>query len=430
MSTKKKPNDYWTKSRCADIASTFSHRSDFQYNEKGAYLKARKENWLDDICTHMVAKPYKKSPHKNKNKNLIDLTGKRFEKWLVLEYVKIEGKPTAWRCKCDCGTEKILASQNLREGNSTSCNNCSNQVSKAVRTMFNYIQELGFKDAILSDRSRSLELDIVVPSANFCIEYDGLIWHSSKFRVTENTEKERYRKIKATGLTCFRIFEDEWLRNKVKILNMIKHRLVGSNKPKLNEFNIQLIEKPSKYRQFFEDNHIDGYGNSLFGWGIFQQDKLVSCMTFRKYTQGKFKGQLELARFCSSQDINAYGCFGKLLKVAKKHAKEQGYTHIVSASDNRLSDGKVYINNGFTEEVSRHARLNYYYYLHARGERIHRQRCQKLKPPKITQEEYNKHPTELMQANSGLMAKVKFGIEQPLYRIWGWGTRLWVLTLK
>lgn len=47
----------------------------------------------------------------------IDLTGKQFGHWKVLEYVGNE----FWKCKCDCGTIKNVHSWELRTGQSTSC---------------------------------------------------------------------------------------------------------------------------------------------------------------------------------------------------------------------------------------------------------------------------------------------------------------------
>ena len=46
---------------------------------------------------------------------MIDLTGQRFGRWTVLEYVGYE-KGVMWRCKCDCGTERNVRSDHLRYG--------------------------------------------------------------------------------------------------------------------------------------------------------------------------------------------------------------------------------------------------------------------------------------------------------------------------
>lgn len=61
-------------------------------------------------------------------KHLIDLTGKRFGKLVVLnlerkEIRKSENKRTRyfWRCKCECGKEIVVDGTHLREGNIRSC---------------------------------------------------------------------------------------------------------------------------------------------------------------------------------------------------------------------------------------------------------------------------------------------------------------------
>ena len=49
---------------------------------------------------------------------LIDLTGKKFGKWTVIN--RKEGT-TRWNCRCDCGTERAVVGQLLRTKQSTSC---------------------------------------------------------------------------------------------------------------------------------------------------------------------------------------------------------------------------------------------------------------------------------------------------------------------
>lgn len=55
-----------------------------------------------------------------------DLSGRKFGRWTVLyrdeDYICYNGytKPM-WRCKCECGTEKTILSDNLRRGKSLSC---------------------------------------------------------------------------------------------------------------------------------------------------------------------------------------------------------------------------------------------------------------------------------------------------------------------
>lgn len=58
---------------------------------------------------------------------LIDLTGRRFGRLLVLQregvYISEEGIHTTptWRCRCDCGREIVVVGASLRIGRTRSC---------------------------------------------------------------------------------------------------------------------------------------------------------------------------------------------------------------------------------------------------------------------------------------------------------------------
>lgn len=53
---------------------------------------------------------------------VIDLTNQRFGKWLVLERAENSMDNRAqWKCRCDCGKERIVLGKSLRAGKSTSC---------------------------------------------------------------------------------------------------------------------------------------------------------------------------------------------------------------------------------------------------------------------------------------------------------------------
>ena len=51
---------------------------------------------------------------------LIDLTGKRFGRWLVLRKAESKAR-TQWLCVCDCGATKSVQGANLTNGTSISC---------------------------------------------------------------------------------------------------------------------------------------------------------------------------------------------------------------------------------------------------------------------------------------------------------------------
>src|SRR5688572_3903571 len=51
----------------------------------------------------------------------IDLSGKRFGRWLVLTRALDRGRQIMWHCRCDCGTEKEVLRVGLVGGSSKSC---------------------------------------------------------------------------------------------------------------------------------------------------------------------------------------------------------------------------------------------------------------------------------------------------------------------
>lgn len=53
--------------------------------------------------------------------NLIDLTGKRFGRLIVLNRDANKGIQPTWRCICDCGNEVVVQGCNLRDGATRSC---------------------------------------------------------------------------------------------------------------------------------------------------------------------------------------------------------------------------------------------------------------------------------------------------------------------
>ena len=50
-----------------------------------------------------------------------NMIGKRFKRWIVLEFSDIKKRNYYYKCICNCGTEKIVRGNHLRSGRSKSC---------------------------------------------------------------------------------------------------------------------------------------------------------------------------------------------------------------------------------------------------------------------------------------------------------------------
>lgn len=51
----------------------------------------------------------------------IDITGQRFNRYLVMGFSYVKNGRAYWKCKCDCGVIKNVSGTSLRNGNTQSC---------------------------------------------------------------------------------------------------------------------------------------------------------------------------------------------------------------------------------------------------------------------------------------------------------------------
>jgi len=66
---------------------------------------------------------------------LIDITGKKFHKLLVIEYAGRNRTSAQWLCLCDCGNKVIVVGNKLRSGHTKSCKcNQKEAVKKMAET--------------------------------------------------------------------------------------------------------------------------------------------------------------------------------------------------------------------------------------------------------------------------------------------------------
>lgn len=54
MKTTIKPSGYWTKDRCREAALLCKDKKEFRNNCVSAYIASYDNNWLNDICSHMI----------------------------------------------------------------------------------------------------------------------------------------------------------------------------------------------------------------------------------------------------------------------------------------------------------------------------------------------------------------------------------------
>jgi hypothetical protein len=258
--------------------------------------------------------------------------------------------------------------------------------SKAQKEVYNLVKELS-SDAILNYRTVHGIIDIYIPSKNLGIEYNGLYWHSVEVLSYNNKSKikdfEKYIKLRSEGIKIICIFEDEWINKKQIVVSKLNNIFgssikIGARKCIIKELDILTAKK------FFEENHIQGYGNSQVRYGLFYKEELLSAMSFSKVNISRKNLEWEITRFCNRIDVSVVGGASKIFKYFLKQFNPD---KVITYADSRWSNGNVYGKLGFS--FIRQTVPNYWYFKPNELKRIHRFSMRKKdgEPKNMTEKE-------------------------------------------
>jgi len=245
------------------------------------------------------------------------------------------------------------------------CNKCIS-ISNPELEIIEFLNENEITNISHNNREiiNPYEIDIFLPDYNIGIEYNGLRWHSIRKDNIKNKNEIKNQHLKKTELCnnkniqLFHIFENEWL-NPIKkdiwksmILNKINKtpNKIFARKCEIKELSIK------EAKEFFENNHLQGYRNAKIKIGLFYDNILVSAMLFGTQSNNIKKYDYELVRFANKKYFNVIGGASKLLTYFRRNFKGT----IISYANRRWSNGNLYNKLGFTFKHISHP--NYFYW--------------------------------------------------------------------
>ena len=256
------------------------------------------------------------------------------------------------------------------------CPKCSHICSKSEQDLGNFIQEICGEISIKNKNVlNGRELDIYIPEKKVAIEYDGLIWHSEKFGKDHNYHLSKTLECEKLGIRLIHIFEDEWLEHKEIVKTKLKHILgydTGLSKVYARKCLVKEIDTRMA-KEFFEQNHIQGFSKSSVYLGCFYNSELVSAMSFKICKNGSDKW--ELTRFATDITKHCVGVGGKLFKY---FVRNYNPSEVKSFADRRWSttlQENLYDKIGFKFDGV--LRPDYRYVIN--GKRIHKFDCRKAR---------------------------------------------------
>ena len=157
----------------------------------------------------------KKIASKIGQKNLIDLTGQRFGKLVVISKNKSKKTPNGstvvfWNCKCDCGNSCIISGNSLKTKHAQSCGCIKSLGEQKISKMLNEANIFYEREKIF--KNSSFRFDFFVEN-QYIIEYDGKQhfqdsqWgnHLKTAKETQKRDKEKNNWCKEHNIPIIRI---------------------------------------------------------------------------------------------------------------------------------------------------------------------------------------------------------------------------------
>lgn len=214
--------------------------------------------------------------------------------------------------------------------------------SREELQLLDYIKSI-YTGAIISGDRRIInpyEVDILLPEINLGIEYCGLYWHSElSGNKTWNYHYRKYKAAKDKNLRLVTLFSDEWLSKTgvvKQFLKVILNREIHSVYARKCEFTV-LDHQVAK--EYLQSHHIIGAPQKIsWAGGLHHNGKLCAVMTFRN-TQNQV---YELNRFSTHGHV-----VGAASRLLKKFVQSHSVEKVISFSDNRFSEGRLYQQLGF-----------------------------------------------------------------------------------
>ena len=341
------------------------------------------------------------------------------DKFKFIKFQKGITKNLLFNCK-ECGEDfQILPYQFYYRAsmNISICTNyfpISENASISQIELYNFIKS-NYDGEIISDCRNVInpyEIDIYLPKLKLGFEFNGIFWHSEKFK-HENYHLIKYESSIANNIKLITIWEDDWVKNREICESFILNKLHKTN-TKIYARSCEIKEiSYNDSKKFLDNNHLQGDCKSSIRIGLFSNNELVSLMTFSKLRLPLQRSKInrdkdkhyELTRFCNVLNTNVLGGASKLLK---HFINTYNPIQIETYSDNLISDGGLYEKLGF--EYSHTSKPGYWYVINKIRE--HRFNWRKQKLIKMG---YDKEKTE-----EEIMSELGY------YKIYNAGNKKWI----
>ena len=333
-----------------------------------------KEKSKNIILFNYRSKHYKEFLENAKNCDIEILTP--YEEHLTSDLIK-------YKCK-NCNN---IFNDEYKTGNKICCPNCAKyNISNEEIEVGRFVSDLiGFENIIKNSFDiigNRRELDIYIPSKKLAIEYDGIYWHSTEYK-PKNYHIEKTLLCRDKNIRLIHVFSNDWVERKDVVKSIISSAL-GIYKETIYARKCEVKELDNElYKNFLNENHIQGYYKAKIKLGLFYNNELVSCIGIDESRYKK--DEIEVIRFCNKLNTKVLGALSKLIK-------HSGIKSLVSYVDLKYFNGIGYEKAGF--KLIRRNPPSYFYIENKTFKILKRERCQKHRLHKLLGDKFDSNLTE------------------------------------
>jgi hypothetical protein len=188
--------------------------------------------------------------------------------------------------------------------NSEICINCNPY--KSYSTVSNIIIDelLPYNlNIIIKDKNilNNKEIDIYFPDQKIGIEYNGLFWHSDRFK-SKTYHLDKTTLAESKGVQLLHIFDNEWNKKEDIVMSLIKSKFsIFTYNYDIKECEMKEINDIEEIKTFTNDNDIQGFINGDVYLGLCYKNKLIATTIIKRT---KNESEFELLRFTTKLNYN------------------------------------------------------------------------------------------------------------------------------
>lgn len=261
---------------------------------------------------------------------------KTLDEWALDERCTFS-RPSTFYARIRNGlSEEEAISLNIRD--------CKLKRSLGELALAEFISGLGLK-VIHNSRKiiQPLELDLYIPERKFGIEFNGIYWHSERYK-SQTYHYDKFMACKEKGIQLVQIWQDEWQLKQPIVKQMLAHKLGRSELPKIGASKCRVTNvDTSECKLFLDAHHIQGGIGAAVRLGLRTKEtnELVAVLLVKRST-----GDVawELVRYATSQQVP--GGFSKLLSAFRRDHPGR----VKTFADLCYSDGSLYEQTGWVRD--------------------------------------------------------------------------------